>query len=125
MAYCIYTAASATTQDVRAGDLDARANMSTFLRALTDGLKSCPVIQRSIDIINNSLHGVSPEPRSISENNIDGFTRNYLPAFPYMQLDYMNDAGIGNMELDTSLLDSFPEDHIDSNVTSEWYWPVK
>lgn len=127
MAYCIYTATSAMIQDVKSGDIDAKAKMSTFLRALRIGVKSCPIVQRSIDIINNSLQSTSPELTSVNEHNgTDGHFRNYLPAFPYRDVrgDYANETHFGGMELDTfSLLDSFPENHIDNTVTTEWYWP--
>lgn len=51
MAYCIYTAASVSLADVKAGDPGAVRRMQTFLRALQGGLATCPVLQRSLDII--------------------------------------------------------------------------
>jgi hypothetical protein len=123
MAYCIYTAASAMIQDVKAGDVDAKAKMSTFIRALKGGVTTCPVVQRSIDIINNSLHNTPPEVLSTNDSTAEGLMRNYLPAFPYrdVQVDYTNEANFGTMDLDAfSLLDCFPENHIDT-VNSEWY----
>jgi len=129
MAYCIYTAASAMIQDVKAGDVDASAKMGTFLRALKGGITTCPVVQRSIDIINNSLHTEAPGfPSADDSTSAESLmTRNYLPAFPYRdaQVDYTNEANFGSMDLDafnSTLLDCFPENHLD-NVTSEWYLP--
>jgi hypothetical protein len=122
MAYCIYTAASAMIQDVKAGDLDAHAKMDTFLRALNGGRTTCPVIQRSLDIINKSL-----EPKAANNINSEGLGRNYLPAFPYhdARKDFTNEETFGNIDLDGfSLLDSFPEYHID-NISAAWYWPTQ
>lgn len=64
MAYCAYTSASITLQDYRAGLPDAQRRMQTFLRALTAALTTCPVLQRSIDIINNALNERPPAPAS-------------------------------------------------------------
>jgi hypothetical protein len=124
MAYCIYTAASAMIQDVKAGDLDTTAKMRTLLRALEGGKATCPVVQRSLDIINNSLHSPLTEPPS-SIDTTDGLVRNYLPAFPYpdAQIDCTNEGNFRTMDLNAfSLLDCFPENHIVEG-TSEWYMP--
>ena len=112
-------------QDVKAGDLDASAKMSTFLRALKKGVTTCPVVQRSLDIINNSLQSPLAELPSSVIDTAEGLTRNYLPAFPYRdaQVDYTNVENFGTMDLDAfSLLDCFPENHIVEG-TSEWYMP--
>lgn len=55
MAYCIYTAASVAVQDVNAGDVIAAHKMQTLLRALRAGITTCPMLQRSLDIIINNL----------------------------------------------------------------------
>ena len=55
----------------------------------------------------------------------EGPGRNYLPAFPYrdVQVDYTNVGDFAIMDLDSfSLLDCFPENHI-MEGTSEWYNP--
>lgn len=123
MAYCIYTAASAMAQDVKSGELEAKVKMSTFLRALKGGLKTCPILQRSIDIINNSLQGSQSWVPEIDNSAPDNSRSNYLPAFPYRdaQMDPSNETNYSFIDLDAfALLDSFPENHIDS-VTGEWY----
>ncbi|KAK9318917.1 fungal-specific transcription factor domain-containing protein [Lipomyces orientalis] len=126
MAYCIYTGASAIIQDVQAGDLDATKKMSTFLRALKGGCTTCPVVQRSIDIIKNSLQNLAVNSQAQTDNAIAASHRmSYLPAFPHhnWQVDPMNDGNLGIMDSDTFLLlDCFPENHIDTG-SSEWYMP--
>ncbi|KFY36674.1 hypothetical protein V495_07690 [Pseudogymnoascus sp. VKM F-4514 (FW-929)] len=122
MAYCIYTGASAMVQDVKSGELEAKVKMSTFLRALNGGLKTCPIVQRSIDIINNSLQGSQAWMPEIDNAAPDNSMRNYLPAFPYRdaQMDPSNESNYNFIDLDAfALLDSFPENHIDA-VTGEW-----
>jgi hypothetical protein len=124
MAYCIYTGASVLVQDVKTGDLDARSKINRFLRALKGGLKTCPIVQRSIDIINNGLKG-GGQSKTIDDNESasDQIGRNYLPAFPYgdSQLDISNENNFSFSDSDTfALLDSFPDHHIDT-TTGEWY----
>lgn len=113
-------------QDVKAGDLEARGKINTFLRALKGGLKTCPIVQRSIDIINN---GLSKSGRSrtinVEETPPTNIMRNYLPAFPYgdNQANIADDNSYNLTDLDSfALLDSFPENHIDA-VGGEWYLP--
>jgi hypothetical protein len=126
MAYCIYTGASAIIQDVKSGNLDANSNMTTFLRALQGGLATCPVVQRSLDIINNSLQKpLSSQPRLRSEST-GAPSKNYLPAFPNYdpQIDLGLGPNLGTMDLDAStFLDCFPENHIDME-TGEWCLPT-
>ncbi len=129
MAYCIYTGASVMVQDVKLGDLEASRKIQTFLRALKQGVMSCPLVQRSLDIINTSLHTEKPYYAPAEDNSAAAealMTRNYLPAFPYrdLQVDYVSGAPpMGAMDLDAfSLLDCFPENHID-NIPGEWYMP--
>jgi hypothetical protein len=129
--YCIYTGASVMTHDVKAGDVDASRKMQTFLRALHQGTKTCPILQRSLDIINNCLRtdpasytGSTPRP----EDTLNVMIGNYLPAFPYLESQVGPDPSSQTMDLSLmdldgfSLLDSFPENHIGTN-TAEWYLP--
>lgn len=128
IAYCIYTGASVMVQDVKVGDVHAGIMMQTFLRALKQGQRTCPLLQRSMEIINNGLR--SEMPRFTSTNGQPDpdnlLTRNYLPAFPYrdfqMEFSHANQMS-GGMDLDSfSLLDSYPENHIDTGIGS-WYMP--
>lgn len=127
MSYCIYTAASVMIKDAKAGDVEANWKMQTFLRALKQGIKTCPLIQRSLDIINNNLQSKTPKLTSLHDipttENIA--TANYLPAFPYSDLEFTNQFAAERystgMDLDAfSLLDSFPENHVNT-ATGEWY----
>ncbi|KAL4779966.1 fungal-specific transcription factor domain-containing protein [Aspergillus varians] len=125
IAYCIYTAVSVMIKDVKAGDLEANRKMQTFLRALTQATKFCPLIQRSLDIINNSLQSRTPRLASLDEiPTAEGIEdANYLPAFPYLDMEnqFTADRNLAAVDLDTfSFLDSFPEQHI--NTATEWYF---
>ena len=121
MAYCTYTAASAMIPDVKSGDIEAKKKMNTFLRALNGATNSCPIVQRSIDIINNSLQPDPADLRPQTDTTVDG-SRNYLPAFPY-QPEHSDETMLGNLEIDSSLLECFPENHIDNTMSMDWYWP--
>ncbi|KAL2867481.1 Zn(II)2Cys6 transcription factor [Aspergillus lucknowensis] len=128
MSYCIYTGASVMVKDAKSGDLEASGKIQTFLRALKGGIKTCPLIQRSLDIINNSLQSKTPKLATLNDvSAADGLgTANYLPAFPYLDMgatsQFPTDRNPAVMDLDAfSLLDSFPEQHI-STTTGEWYF---
>ncbi len=125
MAYCIYTGASVMVQDVKAGELDAEGRMNTFIRALKGGLTTCPIVQRSIDIIKNALHSGHSKPMKLHEIGPDSLMRRYLPAFPYgdAQMNTSNETAHSFVDLDAfALLDSFPENHIHA-ATGEWGLP--
>jgi hypothetical protein len=113
-------------QDVKAGDLEAKSKVNTFLRALKGGLKTCPIVKRSIEIINNGLKsGGQSRVVDIDKSVPDSFVRNYLPAFPYgdTQMDLSNENNHSLTDLDAfAFLESFPENHIDT-VAGEWYLP--
>lgn len=141
MAYCIYTGASVMTHDVKTGDAEARGKMQTFLRALQHGMVACPLLQRSFDIISNSLRpdNMRPSPDATTIPKDDGrnhittsnfMAANYLPAFPYVDPPVYASFGTDDtvnrtsMDLDAfPFLDCFPENHIDT-TTSEWYIPT-
>ncbi|PVH80506.1 hypothetical protein DL98DRAFT_560308 [Cadophora sp. DSE1049] len=134
IAYCIYTGASAMIQGVKSGDTDANTRMETFLRALNIGVQSCPILQKSLDIINASMATMVPEPQPVpSETEVgnvgtvgyDPAFGNFLPAFPYTynqnQMDFANQDNFGNMDLDSMLmLDCFPENSIDATGAA-WF----
>ena len=123
MAYCIYTGASAIIQDVKSGNPEASSNMTTFIRALQGGLATCPAMQRSLDIIINSLQKPSATELQPTKESTDGLSQNYLPAFPNHdpQIDLGSRANLGTMDLDAfSFLDCFPENHVDMEP-GEWY----
>jgi hypothetical protein len=129
IAYCIYTGASVMVHDVNKGNVDAK--MMTFLRALKDGITTCPVVQRSLDIINN---GIKSGGRDVSQAEPDTFntddpamTGNYLPAFPYQapDLTFGADPFQQVMEFDDSLLDCFPEAQFaDLEASETWSFPT-
>lgn len=129
IAYCIYTGASALVHDVRAGDVDASFKMETYFRALKQGQRTCPLLQRSQEIISNGLRPEAPQytsaPGGDAADSGGLFARSYLPAFPYrdLQLDLNEASNLGGMDLDTfSLLDSYPENHINNGIGG-WYMP--
>lgn len=119
--YCIYTGASVIVPDVNSGDLGASTRMQTFLRALHGGAVTCPVVQRSIDIINNNL---TPQSRNLDTlqtrdtTNTESAIGRYLPAFPVPENEVNYDMDFNAQDLDIdgfSLLNCFPEYHT-SNV---------
>ncbi|KND91752.1 Nitrogen assimilation transcription factor nirA [Tolypocladium ophioglossoides CBS 100239] len=132
MAYCIYTAASVMTQDVKTGYVEATLKMQTFLRALRQGGITCPVLQHSLNIITRSLESDAVNMASCRANSAagDGFTsRNYLPAFPVLywdpDVDDLRDTNQGGMDLDgLSFLESFPENYFENmSMIGEWHLP--
>ncbi|KAK6078799.1 Nitrogen assimilation transcription factor nirA 3 [Seiridium cupressi] len=129
-AYCIYTSASVMVQDAKAGDALASRKTETFLRALNVAAKTCQLIQRSLDIITNSLNAEGTRPAAVgksnqtSENNL--LNRQYLPAFLYRdaQINFPSTSNVGGMDIDaSSLLDCFPEQHMENSSTRNWYLP--
>lgn len=54
-AYCIYTGASVLVRDVKAGNELARVKLDNLLTALRGGLTTCPILRRSIDIVERGL----------------------------------------------------------------------
>lgn len=125
MAYCIYTGASAIIQDVKGGDQVASRKMETFLRALKGGLSTCPVVQRSLDIINSSLQKPISAPSQSIGPSAESLAQSYLPAFPNHnpQVDLATGTNLSTSDLDAfNFLDCFPENHIDMDL-GEWYLP--
>ncbi|KAF9776505.1 hypothetical protein IL306_005288 [Fusarium sp. DS 682] len=131
IAYCVYTAASVVMQDVKNGNLDANAKMQTFLHCLRQGTTTCPIVQRSLDIITNRLRSENvlvPQavPEDISLEQSASMASNYLPAFPYHDagLNYSQDMNQGDFSLDNfTLLDSFPEAQYNSSFPGgEWFF---
>jgi len=115
IAYCVYTGASVVVPDVNAGDLGASAKMQTFLRALQGGVETCPIVQRSIDIINSNL---TPQMQNLDTfsstgtDNAEQAAGRYLPAFPVPQseINFDIDWSAENLDMDSfSLLNCFPE----------------
>lgn len=122
MSYCIYTGALALVQDVNAENAEAKVKMTTFLRALNECVKTNPIVQRSIDIINNALRNGSKTYTDSEKQVADQTFSNCLPAFPYgdVQSHLENDKQYGSLQLDGfSMLDSFPEFQIDG-VSDQW-----
>lgn len=117
-------------QDVKTGDLSATQKMQTFLRCLEEGTRSCPLIQRSLDIITNNLgSNVSdPTPQAAPEapmpDEAVAPASYLLPAFPYQAGDVNFAAELGDapMNLDgISYLDAFPEAQY-TNFSTDGTW---
>lgn len=121
IAYCVYTGASVMIQDVKTGDLEATLKMESFLRALREGIKACPIVQRSLEIITQGLNAESTAIHANNEESVsgEGFPRNYLPAFPTPDLsgaiELAEVDNFSGMDLEVfSFLDCFPEDNLDN-----------
>ncbi|KAH7381367.1 fungal-specific transcription factor domain-containing protein [Phaeosphaeria sp. MPI-PUGE-AT-0046c] len=101
--YCIYTGASVIVLDVNSGDLGASTRMQTFL------------LQRSIDIINNSLAPQSHNLdtfRTCDTTNTNSAIGPYLPAFPVPENEVSYDMDFNAQDFDVdsfSFLNCFPE----------------
>lgn len=96
MAYCAYIAATVAMLDLYDGVEGSHAQVNTFLRALYGLRKSCPGIQRSIDIIIKGFNYSRPtNPSALNQSAPDGKSdqRDPLPAFPineYLETDDWN-----------------------------------
>jgi hypothetical protein len=120
-------------QDVKMGDMNANAKMQTLLRCLEGGTRSCPLIQRSIDIITTNLGShvsdhVRQVPAEAPTQASAPLVANYLlPAFPYQAGDTSlgADLGDGSMNPDgVSYLDAFPEAQYSTLATdATWFYP--
>ncbi|KAI1267803.1 hypothetical protein F5Y18DRAFT_424101 [Xylariaceae sp. FL1019] len=96
MGYCIYTGASAILEDAKSGKGTANATLKTYLRALNAGMKNCPLLERSLNIIVKGL-ARSPaqnKPTDVGDNRHYpefpvplGPYNSYIPAFPYLGPD--------------------------------------
>ncbi|CAI6080465.1 unnamed protein product [Clonostachys chloroleuca] len=127
MGYCIYTGASAILEDAKCNKGPASQTLKTYLRALNAGMKTCPLLERSLQII---VKGLNRYPSSSSMNlsghsqsqgvaevdfHLNAATANsYIPAFPYlgpdMSMDFCGSSYLGNQNPDSmSMLDCFPE----------------
>ena len=114
--------------DVKRGDVAASRTIQTYIRALQQAVTTCPVVQRSLDIITSGLQvpQAHETTRSGDENGSETVHgQNYLPAFPYRDAQANTaETQAGGVDLDAfSFLDCFPENHLD-NVTGEWYLPT-
>lgn len=136
MGYCIYTGASAILEDAKNGKGTANTTLRTFLRALNTGMRRCPLLERSINIIVKSLNrpatgALHPQNGSSGFQNGGGRhnpshevdmtsvpTNGYIPAFPYLGSsadmnfdvdDFFSGGEVGSM----AMLDCFPEMQMD------------
>lgn len=121
MGYCIYTGASAVVEEAKKGGAEANAAMQTYLRALNTGMKRCPLLERSLNII---IKGLKSAP--IRSSLVDDTPRidtqppkGHIPAFPYLDPagssgSDLNAANMGDANFDAlAMLDCFPELQID------------
>lgn len=121
MGYCIYTGASAILEDAKSGKAMANETLQTYLRALNAGMKKCPLLERSLNIIIKGLNRSPapynpPHPENQSHAPVDvpaGTQNSYIPAFPYlgpdmsMDFDFNSYFGAGSESM--AVLDCFPE----------------
>jgi hypothetical protein len=134
MGYCIYTGASAVLEDAKRSHQGvAHPVLRTFLRALNEGMRRCPLLERSLNIIARSLSRTSPDQHHRPPSGVDSrsqhsatttadtageHTNLYIPAFPYldpaMSLDFNMNTHSGNHDLNSiASLDCFPEMWLD------------
>lgn len=134
MGYCIYTGASAVLEDAKSSNQGvAHPVLRTFLRALNTGMRRCPLLERSLNIIARSLNRASSTQRhrlpSGTDSRIEanpttatdgsgGHINSYIPAFPYLDPDMSFDFSMNSHSSDYGLnpiasLDCFPEMWLD------------
>ena len=121
MGYCIYTGASAILEDAKSNRGNANATLQTYLRALNSGMRRCPLLERSLQIIVKGLN--SPHEPSRNVANIPGPTEgcslgpiSYIPAFPYIDqpVEFEADGRLHGLDMDSmAMLDSYPEMQMD------------
>ena len=127
MGYCIYTGASAILEDAKYNQGAANATLQTFLRALNSGMRRCPLLERSLQIIVKGLNSASGPGRTIintqghpgSLGSVLGAV-SYIPAFPYIDrpFDLEADGRIHGMDMDSmAMLDCYPEMQMDIGDT--------
>ncbi|KAF9872859.1 Nitrogen assimilation transcription factor nit-4 [Colletotrichum karsti] len=115
MGYCIYTGASAVLEEAKKGDDAANAVMKTFLRALNTGMRRCPLLERSLNIIIKGLKSapIQPALRGDIDRTETPPLNSYIPAFPYLDPLGFNDMDSHNLEEASfdamAMLDCFPE----------------
>jgi hypothetical protein len=137
MGYCIYTGASVVLEDAKSsGQGVGHPVLRTFLRALNAGMRRCPLLERSLNIIVKGLNRSAPErreaPPAARANGSDqdatpvpggaagGVHLNpYIPAFPYldppMPFDFSMDACLNEHNINSmAVLDCFPEMQLDA-----------
>ncbi|KAI0448774.1 hypothetical protein F5B21DRAFT_518684 [Xylaria acuta] len=68
MEYCIYTSTSAILEEAKGRKGNAFATLQTFLRILNVGMKKCPMLKRSLDIIIKGLSRVNETVRPLGRS---------------------------------------------------------
>lgn len=138
MGYCIYTGASAVLEDAKSsGQGAAHPVLRTFLRALNVGMRRCPLLERSLNIIVRGLSRAPPDRQDMPElrthaSDPDGtqtptmqgaaggmHVNPYIPAFPYLDHSIPLDLNMDSYFVDHNIsamavLDCFPEMQLDA-----------
>jgi hypothetical protein len=113
-------------QDARSGDLDAKTKLDTFVRALQGGIKTCPIVQRSLEIIVSNLNAARPqESAGNSASTLQTDDQVPLPAFPRQVNPGTWTPQNSNPGFETSShfwLDCFPENNMQMDL-EDWYIP--
>lgn len=121
MGYCIYTGASAILEDAKYNKGTADATLRTYLRALNSGMRRCPLLERSLNIIVKGLNSVSGPSRTALDGHgqTDGSPAgpiSYIPAFPYIDqpIDFETNVRLSGVGMDPmAMLDCYPEMQMD------------
>lgn len=124
MGYCIYTGASAILEDAKHSNDAAHAILRTFLRAINTGMRRCPLLERSLNIIVKGMsNGPSQPPgpdvvNQINQPDAVTATNTYIPAFPYINpsvpIDFDINPYLSGTDMDSmAVLDCYPEMQMD------------
>ncbi|KAM5350776.1 hypothetical protein ACJ41O_007281 [Fusarium nematophilum] len=122
MGYCIYTGASAILEDAKGGSESAHATLRTFLRALNTGMRRCPLLERSLNIIVKGMNCAPARQSAVVDQMTEAdaamATNSYIPAFPYIDpalpIDFDMNPYLGGTNMDAMAgLDCYPELQLD------------
>ncbi|KAI1747601.1 fungal-specific transcription factor domain-containing protein [Xylaria castorea] len=122
MGYCIYTGASAILEEAKSHKGNAFATLQTFLRVLNIGMKKCPMLKRSLDIIIRGLSRVNEQSNpSADQAQLDTALAS-ISTFPCYQSTMGIEFDVNLYPGDSYLnpgLDCFPELHMASESIIE------
>lgn len=129
MSYCIYTGATIAVEDLNEGCEGAMSRVQTFIRALEGAKTTCPIVQRSLDIIHKNMlrhsqeHAqmLSPHKGRIPDETL---LQHVMPAFPYQQyqIDVVGQPDVYPLDqsMYSSTLNSYPQHYLD---VRDGNWP--
>ncbi|RYC58969.1 hypothetical protein CHU98_g7242 [Xylaria longipes] len=121
MGYCIYTGASAILEEAKSHKGNAFTTLQTFLRVLNAGMKKCPMLKRSLDIIIKGLSRINEPSNPSAEVQLDMMLPSIstFPCYePTIGIEFDINSYSGDSYMNSGL-DCFPELHMASESVLE------